>query len=191
MRNKQTSQKTTLCGIEVLLVRDHVKRMNLRVRPDGSVRLSIPYRCSRELAEQFFASRIDWVKAQQELARQTAQAQGTSLTPESIQSDKETLEDKLPEIFGRYETAMGVKCSRWRLRHMVSRWGSCNVKTGVITINTELARLPSACLESVVVHELCHLRVSAHNAEFYALMDTYCPHWRRARQILNANPPRR
>ena len=177
MRNKQTSQKTTLCGIEVLLVRDHVKRMNLRVRPDGSVRLSIPYRCSRELAEQFFASRIDWVKAQQELARQTAQAQGTSLTPESIQSDKETLEDKLPEIFGRYETAMGVRCSRWRLRHMVSRWGSCNVKTGVITINTELARLPSVCLESVVVH--------------YALMDTYYPHWRRARQILNANPPRR
>lgn len=134
----------------------------------------------------------DWIHSRQKLLLEAGSDKDVMTpSPAEVERDKEALSEILPGVFDRYERLMGVRCSRWRLRRMVSRWGSCNVRTGVITINTELAHLPRECLESVVVHELCHLRVSGHNAEFYALMDTYYPQWRAARKILNANPPRR
>lgn len=67
---------------------------------------------------------------------------------------------------------------------MVSRWGSCNVKTGRICINVQLAAQPPECLEYVVVHELCHLREANHGPRFHALLDAYLPHWRDAERKL-------
>lgn len=79
---------------------------------------------------------------------------------------------------------MGVQAGSLRLRRMKSRWGSCNVRTGAITLNSELARFPHQCLEQVVVHELCHLLEPSHNARFHALMDRYYPAWPEARRLL-------
>jgi predicted metal-dependent hydrolase len=61
----------------------------------------------------------------------------------------------------------------------------------MITINTQLVEYPIECLESVVVHELCHLLEPSHNARFHRLLDAYYPANREARKILNATPPRR
>lgn len=87
-------------------------------------------------------------------------------------------------LFASYEARMGVHASRLRVRAMKSRWGSCNVKTASITLNSNLAHYPAVCLESVVVHELCHLFEKGHNARFYGFMDRYMPHWREADALL-------
>ena len=42
--------------------RKAVKRLNLRVRPDGTVHLSVPRRVSEAVAEKFLAERADWLK---------------------------------------------------------------------------------------------------------------------------------
>ena len=90
----------------------------------------------------------------------------------------------LPAVAGRCEARMAVEASAWRIRHMTSRWGSCNVKTHAITINSALAQFPPQCLEEVVTHELCHIYERGHNARFYALMDKYLPEWRSAHALL-------
>ncbi|MBQ9005865.1 MAG: M48 family metallopeptidase [Atopobiaceae bacterium] len=96
------------------------------------------------------------------------------------------LAEALPALFARHEAVMGVHASDVRLRTMKSRWGSCNVKSGAITLNTRLVGYPRHCLEYVVVHELCHLLEPSHNARFHTLMDRYYPAWREARQDLRA-----
>lgn len=63
-----------------------------------------------------------------------------------------------------------------RLRTMKSRWGSCS-KSGV-RLNTRLIKAPLACVDMVIVHELCHLREMNHSPAFYALMDQAMPDWR-------------
>lgn len=70
---------------------------------------------------------------------------------------------------------------------MTSRWGSCHVSRRTIKLNSELARKPKAMLEYVLVHELVHLFERGHNARFYALMDSFLPDWKAARQQLNAS----
>jgi len=53
------------------------------------------------------------------------------------------------------------------------RWGSCSVDTGVIRISTRLAAAPLWVLDYVLIHELAHLVVAAHDHRFYALVDAY------------------
>lgn len=188
---RRHERRVTLDGIEVLLVRGGVRNYNLRVRQDGTVRLSMPYQGSMQVAEQMVREHRPWIEAQRARWERRQAAGPVAPAPEEVARDKALMAELAPPLVEKYQQLMGVRCTRLRYRRMVSRWGSCNVRTCAITLNTELVHLPRACLESVVVHELCHLLVRPHNADFYALMDAYYPAWREARRILNQNPPRR
>lgn len=85
-----------------------------------------------------------------------------------------------PALIEKWAPIIGVRPGKLAYRNMVSRWGSCNVKTGHICINVQLATHPPECLEYVVVHELCHLLEANHGPRFKALLDAYLPHWREA-----------
>lgn len=97
---------------------------------------------------------------------------------------RERLDDEISALLAHHEPLMGVHATDIRLRSMRSRWGSCNVKTGAITLNSSLVHHPRRCLEYVVVHELCHLLEPSHNARFHSLMDRFYPNWRAVRTEL-------
>ena len=94
------------------------------------------------------------------------------------------LDRVLPEVVANAENVTGMHASRWSLRRMKSRWGSCTPKTRAIRINTNLAAYPRICLNMVVIHELVHLMEPSHNARFHMLLDTYCPNNREASALL-------
>jgi predicted metal-dependent hydrolase len=71
------------------------------------------------------------------------------------------------------------------VRNMKSRWGSCTTK-GKITLNFKLIQVPKRLIDYVIVHELCHTVVHAHNAEFYALLSRIMPDWEERREKLNS-----
>lgn len=88
---------------------------------------------------------------------------------------KQEVARALPQIAQPLESAMGVAASRWQVRSMKTRWGSCTPKTAAIRINSQLAAYPIDCLGFVVAHELVHLMEPSHNARFHMLLDAYCP----------------
>jgi predicted metal-dependent hydrolase len=71
---------------------------------------------------------------------------------------------------------------------MKTKWGSCNVRSRNIRLNTELVKKPKDLLEYVVVHEMIHLRVPTHSQRFAELMSEHYPGWKEAREELNALP---
>ena len=75
----------------------------------------------------------------------------------------------------------------WRLRRMRSRWGSCTAR-GHITLNTHLIQVPPACLDYVIVHELCHVREMNHGSRFYALQAAILPDWKERKRLLRDFP---
>ena len=59
---------------------------------------------------------------------------------------------------------------------MPKRWGSA-WKDGTIALNPELIRAPSACVDYVITHEICHLKHPDHGPRFRALLQQLCPDW--------------
>ena len=56
---------------------------------------------------------------------------------------------------------------------MTSRWGSCSIDQRTIALSTRLAKCPDWVVDSVIVHELCHLVEPGHGPEFWALANQY------------------
>ncbi|MDD2798886.1 MAG: SprT family zinc-dependent metalloprotease [Bacteroidales bacterium] len=62
------------------------------------------------------------------------------------------------------------------IRQMPTRWGSCTAK-GRIILNPELIKAPKACIEYVIVHELCHLIHHDHTQKFLDLQTREMAEW--------------
>lgn len=70
-----------------------------------------------------------------------------------------------------------------RVRAMRKRWGSWT-PAGNLLLNVEAVKLPLGCVDYLLMHELCHLRVPDHGKRFWRLLDACMPDWERWRERL-------
>jgi hypothetical protein len=88
----------------------------------------------------------------------------------------------LSSVIKKYEDQM-FKPSGLIIRSMKRRWGSCSNR-GLITLSTELIKLPDTFIEYVILHELCHLKHHNHGAAYYNLLSELFPDWKELRKEL-------
>lgn len=183
-------------SIPVEVERKRVRRLNLRVRADGSAHLSVPWRCPLAEAQRFLDAHEAWLRAH--VSRRTERSAGTgdgrvplwgelAALPAGTDPDelyRAELASRLPAVAARMEAIVGAHASAWQLRAMSTRWGSCTPSTGRIRINVRLAAYPPTCLDYVVAHELTHLLEPSHNGRFHALLARAYPDEGAARALL-------
>jgi len=68
-----------------------------------------------------------------------------------------------------------------RVRKMRKRWGSWT-PAGNLLLNVEAVKLPLGCVDYLLMHELCHLRVPDHGKRFWRLLEACMPDWERWRE---------
>ena len=71
---------------------------------------------------------------------------------------------------------------RW-VSNQNSRWGSATPSDGSIRLSEKLRPMPQWVIDYVLLHELAHLLVAAHNAAFSRLLEAY-PDTERAKAFL-------
>ncbi|MDL2292905.1 M48 family metallopeptidase [Acholeplasma sp. OttesenSCG-928-E16] len=78
---------------------------------------------------------------------------------------KNEIEDKICK--------MNLKLLKTNFRFLKSRYGSCNLKTKEITINSFLARIDIIYFKYVLFHEYAHLIEPNHQKPFYEVLDHF------------------
>ncbi len=167
-----------LSGIQIPVERKSIKNMYLRVsRTDGTVKLTVPSYMGEEEIRRFAFSKIGWIRKMQAEARVRPVREKPALPPDAAEILRLRMDRMIPEC----EAIVGRHAKGWRIRAMKTRWGSCSLKTGIISVNLELAAKSSDCLRYILIHELTHFWVPNHGAAFYSRMDRYLPEWRKIR----------
>ncbi len=69
-----------------------------------------------------------------------------------------------------------------RIRKMTSRWGVCNVRSHVITLNLELIKRDIPYLDYVIIHEMSHLIYGDHSTQFWNLVGDNMPDFKKYRE---------
>ena len=82
---------------------------------------------------------------------------------------KTIFKERLDYIYNNYTE--NIPYPSLRIRKMTTRWGVCNTKTKVITLNLELIKRDLKYLDYVIVHELSHLIEANHSSRFWALVE--------------------
>ncbi len=85
-----------------------------------------------------------------------------------------------------YAPLMKLTPGRITVRTQKTRWGSCT-QDGNLNFNALLLLAPQEVLDSVVVHELCHLKYMNHSKYFYFELKRFYPEYKQAQAWLKEN----
>ena len=107
------------------------------------------------------------------------------VSPEILEL-KAKAKEELPAIVKKYAGLMGVTYNRITIRHQKTRWGSCT-KTGNLSFNCLLMKMPENVRDYVIIHELAHLKELNHSTKFWAIVAEYCPWYKDAKLWLKEN----
>ena len=94
--------------------------------------------------------------------------------------------EELPAIVKKYADLMGVTYNRITIRHQKTRWGSCT-KTGNLSFNCLLMKIPENVRDYVIIHELAHRKELNHSTKFWTIVAEYCPWYKDAKLWLKEN----
>jgi predicted metal-dependent hydrolase len=96
------------------------------------------------------------------------------------------LHDRAQRLMSRYlaeyPSVAHPSSVRW-VTNQNGRWGSCTPADRTIRISHRVREMPDWVIDYVLLHELAHLVVPSHNADFWALLARY-PKTERARGYL-------
>ena len=169
-------------GIPYELTRGRVKRLNLHVRRDGTVAVSIPWSYTVGFADAFVTEQAQWIReaVSRQLRRnarddQPLPSQAEALACFTAMSDK---------VYPAFAGVLGGQKPTIRVRDMTSRWGVCYMKRRQITFALQLYNMPPAAQIYVVVHEYCHFLQPNHSPAFWAEVAKLLPDWKARRALL-------
>ncbi len=135
----------------------------------GKLIVRAPRGTPRYEIERLLAEKRSWIEKHLALSRQRAAE--ASAAPKMTWEELEELAKKacavIPERVRYYAPLIGVRPRKITVRNQRTRWGSCSAQ-GNLNFNVMLMLTPPRVLDSVVVHELCHLKEMNHSDRFYA-----------------------
>lgn len=232
MKTITINLSNSLGSREVILEKKRIKKLRLRVYPDGTLKMSVPYGVPNSYVSRFLEEKKTWIE--NALARcepyqslpsnpelnggstcimgnevriivTPAKGHKVKLIGDQIHIKAPDLKDEqalfrqlerwwqkqskacFEEITDRWYPVIcsyGIKRPRLQVRKMRSRWGSCSMGRGKITLNYFLYKSPLSCIEYVVLHELTHFVHPKHDKAFYSFLTLHMPDWQERKKML-------
>jgi predicted metal-dependent hydrolase len=159
------------------------RRYVIRVRGDGTVRVTIPRGGSKREAQDFAGRQQRWIEKERErVAHENAHPRET-IPPAVLRELRARAARELPTRLLELAAVHGLRVGRISVRNQRWRWGSCS-RSGHICLNWRLVDMPPDIRDYVMIHELMHLKRMDHSPRFWKLVAAACPEYQAARQWL-------
>lgn len=222
-------------SISYLLTRKPVKNVNLRIKPDGRVLISVNNSVPVDFVDTFIEHKHQYILSvlakykekrnlTQDFPKKYISGENYDLLGKSLRlkveeskkenvytdgvyiflrvRDKDNFRHKqimMTKWFKEYQMRVfqtliheeymifrkyGVPYPELRVRYMTSRWGSCQPKKGIITLNSRLIEAPRNCVEYVVLHEFVHFIYPNHSRQFWNFVAMMMPDWKERKEEL-------
>ena len=121
--------------------------------------------------------------------------------PENLEQNivKETVDKTIKKLFKNntevliakklpyWSKITGFKYNEFKIRDATTRYGSCMPSKKKLYFSSRLIMLPEDKVDAIIVHELCHMRYKYHNKDFYNLVQTYMPNYKKIDEWLKQN----
>ncbi len=149
------------------LERSSRKSISVQIK-NGDIVVKAPLHMKRSDIDLFLENHRGWIE--ENLKKAKAAKAEIEKAPPLTYSEIERLAEKalafIPPRVEYYAQLLGVKYSKITVRNQKTRWGSCSSK-GNLSFNCLLMLAPEEVVDSVIVHELCHLKEMNHSKRFY------------------------
>ena len=167
------------------IIRSDRKTMAIQIMPDGSVVVRCPKRIRVDEVRKFVNSKSTWIE--KHLARRVPRNE-EKLTDSELKELRDRPRILVTERVRYFAPLVGVTYNQIAIRAQRTRWGSCSSK-GNLNFNCLLGLVPSAVLDYVVVHELCHRKELNHSDRFWNEVSRILPDYKVRKQWLKDNGP--
>ena len=169
------------------LIRSERKSLSLQIK-EGRVIVRAPMKAPVKQIEAFISENSGWIEKKLHESEESAKkaAEAGYLSAEDIKRLADAAMITIPARVRHYAGIIGVRYGRITIRCQRTKWGSCSSK-GNLNFNCLLMLAPPEVLDSVVVHELCHIKEMNHSPRFYELVYSVCPDYKKHRLWLKEN----
>ena len=179
---------------DCIVKRSRRKTLSLEITPEGQVIIRAPLRASDEEILSFARAHREWIADKlREAATRRSQREEYErehhirpLTQEELKELGKAAADYIPMRAAHYASIMGVDFGRITIRNQTTRWGSCSAKKN-LNFNALLMLAPREVIDSVIVHELAHLKHMDHSQAFYSEVLRVYPDYRKWDRWLKKN----
>jgi predicted metal-dependent hydrolase len=154
-------------GPVTLAISKRAKYLRITIKPDRTVRLTVPTGMAEKKAQQFLHSKIPWIKKHLVKFEQSDNSMGSVRLPRINKARaRVVLIERLEELAELHNFSF----NKVSIRNQKTKWGSCSSKDN-ISLNMNLVRLPAEMRDYVILHELVHTRFKNHSTKFWAELD--------------------
>src|SRR4030042_3896435 len=156
-------------GPVTIVKSQRAKHLRITIKPDKTVRLTVPRGESVDRAMRFLHYKIPWITKHQHRFSKLEMSPTNSRQPKINEPEAiDTLLRRLEELAKIHN----FKYARASIRNQKTKWGSCSAKNN-ISLNINLVRLPDQLRDYVILHELVHTRIKNHSKKFWAELDMF------------------
>ena len=172
--------------MEYKIIRSARRTISMQITPDGLV-VRAPMRASAAAIDSFVKAHERWAEKHLLEAKIAAkEAEESPLTGEDVKRLAGQAKKAIPGRVKYFAKKIGVEYGRITIRNQKTLWGSCSAK-GNLNFNCLLMLAPPEVIDSVVVHELCHIKHRNHSRSFYAEVRKAYPEYDRWNAWLTKN----
>lgn len=151
--------------MKITVIRSNRKTVSISVKEDCSVVVKASLFITQKQIEKILEDKKKWI-AERILKMKEFSNDVSTLTIEEIRALSEQALKVIPKRVEFYAKLLGVTYNHITIRCQKTKWGSCSSK-GNLNFNCLLMLTPPEVIDSIVVHELSHLKYMNHSKEFY------------------------